>query len=277
MNKYSKLKNYELEELFDLSKREKEVLGENIDPRTKHYFKLQELYLKSLKVDYKELEEEALSYVGHHEYLLPKEMISSFYEMLGYVAKDTKPDVSNKYFEKALQYRPSLYTVKHALYHAIEEQNIYMAARIVLIALEADVEFDNELSYYNLAVEHYFEDDIIVYASLMEEYKDEFISVDNITVEFSFNRLIAQYYIAKNLRKDNDKEELEAKKALNELVLKTIVSMKDEGELRSQVLRAREALYLIDSKQDFDIFKSITFKLLPKPSGEPEASPFNKL
>ncbi len=276
-NKYAKLKNYELEVLFDLSKKEKAVLNTSIDARTKHYLKLQEFYLLARNLNYEQLETQTLEYLNHHGYLLDKQMHADFLEMLASFAHNINTDVFNKYIKKAINYHASLYTIKHAVYNSILNSNIYQAARYMLIAVESEIEFDGELGYYNLIVEHFFEDDILEYAKVMAEYQNEYISVNNISVEFSFNKLITNYHIQKNVNCADNHVQLEAKKAINELVLKTISSMKDENQMRAQVLRAREALYLIDSGSEYNIFDLITFYILPKPSGEPAASPFNKL
>lgn len=276
-NKYANLKNYELESMFDLSKKQKQQLTKNIDPKTKHTLKLQEMYLKLKSYSFNQLEEEVLAYLTHHEYLLEKEQIGKFYELLAYAANSENSEIVRKYLNLAVENCPTNYTLKHSIYFALSEKNIYMAARLMLIAIESDANFDEQLSYYNLVVEHYFEDDILEYYKLMEEFQDKFISVDNVTIEFGFNKLVANYYIQKHIRQSGDKEVLKAKKAVNELLLKAISSMKDEGELRSEVLRVRKALALIDSDQNVDIFSLISFNLLPKPKGEPDASPLSKI
>lgn len=276
-NKYAKLKNYELESVFDLSKRQKEQLSKSINPKTKHILKLQELYLKMQTYTFETLEEEVLAYVDYHEYLLEKEQIGKFYELLAFAANDVNADIERKYLNLAVETYPTSYCVKRSVYLALQEKNIYMAARLMLIALESDIVFDDVLSYYNLVVEHYFEDDILEYYNLMIEFQDRFISVDNVTIEFSFNKLIAEYYIEKNIKQSDEKVVLQAKKTVNELLLKTISSMKDEGDLRSEVLRVRSALSKIDNDTEVDIFSLIEFSLLPVPKGVPASSPLSKI
>ncbi len=276
-NKYAKLKNYELESVFDMSKKQKQELESKIDPKMKHMFKLQEMYLKANTAKFEQLESEVLQYIEHHSYLLDDQIIGAFYEYLAAISLEQNADFAAKYFDLANQKFPTLYTVKHSLYFALKANNIYMAARILLIAIESDIQFDSELSYYNLIVEHYFEEDILSYYNLMTLYKDKYISVDNLTVEFSFNELITKYYIEKYLKENNNKDELIAKKDVNELLLKTISSMKNEDDLRSQVLRGREAIEAIENNPDVDIFELITFNLIPVPSGLPHFSPFNKI
>lgn len=276
-NKYANLKNYELESVFDLSKKQKEQLTKNINPKTKHTLKLQEMYLKVKTYSFNQLEEEVLSYVNHHEYLLERDQIGKFYELLAFAAARCNDDNERKYLNLAIENCPTNYSLKRSIYFALEENNIYMAARLMLIAIESDAKFDEQLSYYNLVVEHYFEDNIVEYYNLMEEFQDRFISVDNVTIEFGFNKLVANYYIQKHIIQSDNKEVLKAKRAVNELLLKAISSMKDEGELRSEVLRVREALAQIDTDPEVDIFSLISFSLLPKPKGEPDSSPLCKL
>lgn len=276
-NKYANLKNYELESMFDLSKKQKEQLTKSIDPKTKHTLKLQEMYLKVKTYSFSQLEEEVLAYVNHHEYLLEKDQIGKFYELLAFAGASYNTETERKYLNLAVENCPTSYSLKRSIYFALEDKNIYMAARLMLIAIESDAKFDEELSYYNLVVEHYFEDDIIEYYKLMEDFQDRFISVDNVTIEFSFNKLVANYYIQKHIKQSDNKEVMKAKKAVNELLLKAISSMKDEGELRSEVLRVREALAQIDANPEVDIFSLISFSLLPKPKGEPDSSPLRKL
>ncbi|WOO87447.1 hypothetical protein RZE82_00480 [Mollicutes bacterium LVI A0039] len=276
-NKYANFKNYELETMFDLSKREKQELVENIEPKTKHAIKLQELYLKMKSYTFEQLELEVNEYLGHNEYLLEKEQIGKFYELLAFAAADKSNNIESKYLKLSVETFPTLYCLKRAIYQALAEKNIYLGARLMLIAIEADIEFDAYLSYYNLVVEHFFEDDIEEYYNLMQNYHDKYISVDNITIEFKFNKLIVNYYLHKHILETEANDVLKAKKEINELLLQTISSMKDEGELRSQVLRVREALATIDKDDEFDIFDLITFNLLPKPNGEPESSPLSKI
>ncbi len=276
-NKYANLKNYELESVFDLSKKQKEQLESSIDPKTKHNLKLQELYLKIKSYDFEQLEEEVIAYVKHHEYLLEKEQIGKFYELLAFAAHEQNLDLEQKYLNLAVENYPTVYTIKNSIYAALKNQNIYMAARLMLIAIESDVEFDDQLSYYNLVVEHHFEDDIFEYFKLMDAFQNKFITVDNITIEFSFNKLVANYYIEKSIKQSDDVKVLKAKKAVNELLLKAISSMKNEDDLRSEVLRVRKALAIIDSEQDVNIFELLSFNLLPKPKGEPESSPLRIL
>lgn len=276
-NKYANLKNYELESMFDLSKKEKEQLSKSIDPKTKHTLKLQELYLKVKSYKFESLEEEVLAYVNHHEYLLEKEHIGKFYELLAYAAHDVDAEIERKYLNLSVETYPTTYCLKRSIYLALKEQNIYMGARLMLIAIEADIELDDQLSYYNLVVEHYFEDNIQDYYKLMTEFQDRFISVDNVTIEFSFNKLVADYYIQKHIKQSDEKTVMQAKKAVNELLLKAISSMKDEGELRSEVLRVRAALAEIDKNPEVDIFSLISFSLLPIPKGVPTSSPFTKI
>ncbi len=276
-NKYANLKNYELESMFDLSKKEKAQLESKIDAKTKHSLKLQELYLKLKTYGFEKLEEEVIAYVAHHEYLLDKEQIGKFYELLAFAAHGVNDDLEQKYLNLAVENFPTLYTVKRSIYAALSEKNIYMAARLMLIALESDVKFDDQLSYYNLVVEHHFEDDIEEYFKLMDQFQDKYITVDNITVEFSFNKLVANYYIEKHIKNSEEVQVLKAKKAVNELLLKAISSMKNEDDLRSEVLRVRTALSRIDNEQDVDIFELLSFNLLPVPKGTPESSPLNKI
>lgn len=276
-NRYANLKNYELESMFELSKKQKEQLAKNIDPKTKHTLKLQELYLKVKSYKFETLEEEVLAYLNHHEYLLEKEHIGKFYELLAYAAHDLNTDIERKYLNLSVETYPTVYCLKRSIYLALKDKNIYMGARLMLIAIEADIEFDDQLSYYNLVVEHFFEDNIIEYYRLMEEFQDRFISVDNVTIEFSFNKLVANYYIQKYINQSDEKIVFQAKKAVNELLLKTISSMKDEGDLRSEVLRVRSALATIDKDQYVDIFSLISFNLLPIPKGVPTSSPFTKI
>lgn len=276
-NKYANLKNYELESVFELSKKEKEQLTKSIEPKTKHSLKLQELYLKIKSYKFETLEEEVLAYVNYHEYLLEKEHIGKFYELLAYAAHGVNDELERKYLNLAVETYPTVYCLKHSIYQALSQKNIYMAARLMLIALESDIELDKQLSYYNLVVEHYFEEDILDYYLLMVEFQERFISVDNITIEFSFNKLIADYYIEKHIKQSEERVVLQAKKAVNELLLKAISSMKNEDELRSEVLRVRDALAKIDSDDEVDIFGLISFSLLPKPKGVPASSPFTKI
>lgn len=276
-NKYQNLKNYELESMFELSKKEKEQLSSNIEPKTRHNFKLQEFYLKVKVTDFSLFESEVLSYIDANAYLLEKEQIGKFYEVIAFAAANVSPEKHLTYINKAIENFPTTYCLEIAIYTALSNKNIYLAARLMLIAIEADLQFDSQLSYYNLVVEHYFEEDINEYYKLMEEFQDKYITVDNITIEFSFNKLIANYYIHKHVKQSANTEVLKAKKAVNEQLLKAISSMKDEGELRSEVLRVRNALATIDSDQDVDIFSLISFSLLPKPKGVPEASPLNKI
>lgn len=276
-NKYANLKNYELESMFDLSKRQKAELESNIPAKAKHDFKLQEFYLRIESYQYERLERNVLAYLAHHEYLLEDEQIAKFYELLAFAAYKDNNSNFEKYINKAIETDATKYCIKHALYNALFAKNIHLGARLMLIAIEADIEFDNELSYYNLIVEHYFEDDIVEYYKLMENYRDTYISVDNVTIEFNFNKQIVNYYLQKYVLKSEEAEVLKAKKEANELLLKTISSMKDESDLRSQVLRVRSAIATIDNNPDVDIFELITFNLLPKPSGDPESSPFQKI
>lgn len=277
-NKYARLKNYELETVFELSKKEKQKLSSKIDPKTKHNLKLQEMYLKLKTYNFQQIEEEVIEYINHHGYLLEEKQISAFYELLAYAAEPESSDKERKYLNLTVENYPTLYAVKRSIYFALSSDNIYMAARLMLIAIEADLEFDEQLSYYNLVVEHYFEDDPIEYYKLMVSFQDKYISVDNITLEFNFNKLLAKYYIQKRILKDNEKECLETKKDVNEQLLKAISSMKDEDDLRSEVLRVREVLPKIDDiDNEYDFFDVIAFNLLPKPKGTPSSSPLNKL
>lgn len=275
-NKYKNLKNYELESVFDLTRKEKDKLNQNIDGKAKHIIKLQEYYLKLKTCGFSQLEQEVLEYIKHNGYLLEKEALGKFYEFLAYGAHLNKKD-ANQYLQLSLENYPTTYTVKHLAYKALEDDDIFLAARLLLIGIEADIHFDEQLAYYNLVVDHYFEDDIQAYYLQMENFQEKYINVDNISIEFRFNKLIANYYIQKQIEKTANIELLKTKKAVNELLLKTISSMKNEDELRSEVLRVREALNKIENDQDIDIFNLITFKLLPVPKGEPLTSPFTHL
>lgn len=275
-NKYKDLKNYELESVFDLTKKQKSKLNENIDGKTRHIIKLQEYYLKLKTCGFSQLEQEVLEYVKHNGYLLEKEVLGKFYEFLAYGANLNKTD-ANQYLQLSLENYPTTYTVKHLTYKALKEDNVFLAARLLLIGIEADIQFDEQLDYYNLVVDHYFEDDIQTYYKQMENFQEKYINVDNISIEFRFNKLIANYYIQKEIQKTTNIELLKTKKAVNELLLKTISSMKNEDELRSEVIRVREALDKIENTQNINIFDLITFKLLPEPKGQPLSSPFTHL
>lgn len=268
-NNYHNLKNYELEELFDLSQKEKNQLSDKLNPKKKHHYKLQEFYLKGTAYQFNDLEQEINTYFNQTKYLLNDTQIGLFYECLAYYAHINNDTSEEKYLNLTIDHYPTLFSLKLLIYKALINNNIHKAARLILIALEFDIEFDNQLSYYNLIVEHYFADDIRDYFTLMEEFKSKFISVDNITIEFSFNKLIANYYIKSNFENETQKEILQAKKEINELLLKTISSMKDEEEMRSEVLRVRTALDIIETDVNVNIFELISFKLLPKPSGIP--------
>lgn len=276
-NKYANLKNYELESMFELSKKQKAELSKNIDPKTKHTLKIQEMYLKVKTYKFEVVEEEVLAYLQHHEYLLDQEQIGKFYELLAFAADGNSQTLTHKYLNLAVENYPTIYCLKHLIYLALQEKNIYMAARLMLIAIESDISFDEQLSYYNLVVDHYFEDDINEYYKLMVAFYDKYISVDNVTIEFNFNKLVVEYYLAKEADSSSNKDVIEAKKAVNEQLLKAISSMRDEDELRAQVLRVREALEIIDLKKEYSIFELLTFNLIPIPKGVPQSSPFTKI
>lgn len=274
-NKYEKLKNYELESIFDLSKQQKQQLANSISPRERHNFKLQEFYLKVKSTDFAILEQEVLEYIVEHDYLLEREQIGKFYEVLAFAA--TNPADKDKYIEQTIEIAPTLYCIKIAIYQALLSKNIYLAARLMLIAIEADIDFDIQLAYYNLVVENFFEEDINEYYKLMEAFQDKYITVDNLTIEFSFNKLIANYYIQKNSTETENREILEAKKSINVQLLKVISSMKNEDQLRDVVLNVRVALNEIDTNPKVDIFSLMSFNLIPKPKGIPVSSPFNRI
>lgn len=273
-SRYTNMKNYELEDAFDMSKKQKEQLISSIDKKKKHILKLQEFYLRQGVEDNEVLYTEAEEYIRYYSYILDKKVIGYFYEFLTFITINTQSKINVGF--KTLEYYNSKYVLKFLIYTALTNKEMVTAARLMSRFIDSEAEFDNEMAYYNLAVELNIEEDIYNYLQLMENFKEKTIGIDYLTVEFSFNLLIIKYYLAKK-DEDNQTESLLARKELNELILQTISSNKDIDDLRTQVLRARSGLRIIDENPNIDIKSLLTFELLPKPTGIPEVSPINRI
>ncbi len=274
-NKYVNLKNYELEEMFDLSKKQKEKLINSIDSDQKHILKLKEMYLKQKIYDFDTLEQEICDYVNNQVFDNDLPTLSLFYELLVVCASENNNTKEYEYLDKSIDAYPTQYCIKRAIYYSLKQNKIHKAARYLLRALEADIKLDQQIEYYNLVIEHYFEDDILEYNKLMKAYKERNITVNNITIEFSFNDLIIDYYINTKIKKLKISSE-EVTKQLDKLTLKVLTNSENEQNLRSEVLRVRHAIEVIDKNKNVDIFKLLTFNLLPPPTGEPTSSPLDK-
>lgn len=274
-SRYTKMKNYELEDYFDLSKKKKEQLLASVDTKAKHKIKLQELYLRQPVEDNQILYLEAEEYIRYHEYILDREVIGYYYEFMTFITTNTLDKISIAF--KTLEFYNSKYVLKFLLYTSLTNNEMLTAARLMSRVIDSEIELDNELAYYNLGVELNIEDDINGYLRLMEKFKDQIIAVNYLTIEFNFNYLIVKYFIEATNKQISEEQKLLIKKELNEQILKAISSGKNEDEIRAQVIHARDAIKAIDANPKCDIFKLITFNLLPKPTGIPEFSPFNKI